>query len=192
MGRSATLGPLVRRALRVLVRRSVEMLEAAPHVHAVLQGTPSDFFVRHAYFKSALPKPDVAQPDRDDVGLIWFAPIAPMTGQHVGEVLSICRPLFEEHGFDFYAALLTQNARSMIVLMSIFYLKDDPAQVESATRLYEALGASTARAGYQPYRAAVMGMGKLAETAPAFNALARTLKAAVDPHGTLAPGKYGI
>jgi FAD/FMN-containing dehydrogenase len=37
-----------------------------------------------------------------------------------------------------------------------------------------------------------MGMGKLAETAPAFNALARTLKAAVDPHGTLAPGKYGI
>jgi 4-cresol dehydrogenase (hydroxylating) len=80
-------------AVRTLVGKSPEMLEAAPHVHSVLKGRPSDFFVRHAYFKSRLPKPDIANPDRDDCGLIWFAPIAPMTGRHVHQVLGLCRPL---------------------------------------------------------------------------------------------------
>src|SRR5262249_34589848 len=60
-------------AARALVGKSPEMLEAAPHVHSVLKGRPSDFFVRHAYFKSRLPKPELADPDRDDCGLIWFA-----------------------------------------------------------------------------------------------------------------------
>ena len=111
------------------------MLDAAPHIHSVLKGIPSDFFVRHAYFKSRMPKPELADPDRDDCGLIWFAPIAPMTGRHVAELLELCQPLFERHRFDFYAALLMQNARSMIVLMSIFFRKEDPEQVHRGARV---------------------------------------------------------
>ena len=178
--------------LRRFMGKSLEMLEAAPHIHSVLQGTPSDFFVRHAYFKSRLPKPDFAQPDRDNCGLIWFAPIAPMTSHYVQEILDICQPLFKKYDFDFYAALLTQNSRSMIVLMSIFFLKEDPQQERKASLLYEELSEATAKAGYQPYRTSVTGMGKLAEMAPEFNALAKCLKDALDPNHLLAPGKYGI
>ena len=179
-------------AVRRFAGKSLEMLDAAPHVHRVLQGMPSDFFVRHAYFKSRVPKPDVAQPDRDNCGLIWFAPIAPMTGHHIQEVLAICQPLFKQYDFDFYAALLTQNSRSMIVLMSIFFLKEDPEQVRNATLLYEELGRTTINAGYQAYRTSVTGMGRFAEMAPGFNSLTRCLKDALDPNHILAPGKYGI
>ena len=178
--------------VRRFAGKSLEMLAAAPHVHSVLQGTPSDYFVRHAYFKSSLPKPDVADPDRDDCGLIWFAPIAPMTGRHVEAVLAICRPLFERYGFDFYAALLTQNPRSMIVLMAIFFVKQSAEETAKARELYEALGRATGAAGYQPYRVSVTGMGEVAGLAPDFAALARTLKHALDPNDVLAPGKYGI
>jgi 4-cresol dehydrogenase (hydroxylating) len=172
--------------------RSPEMLAAAPHVHSVLKGVPSDYFVRHAYFKSRSPKPDVADPDRDDVGLVWFAPIAPMTGSSVDEVLSLCRPLFERYAFDFYAALLMQNARSMIVLMSIFFRKDDPRQVENAQALYAELGRVTSAAGYQPYRVSVPGMERLTRMGPGFLSVGRSIKRALDAGGVIAPGKYGI
>ena len=179
-------------AVRRYAGKSLEMLAAGPHIHAVLKGIPSDFFVRHAYFKSPAPKPDRADPDRDDIGLIWFAPIAPMTGENVSEVLAICRPLFERFEFDFYAALLVQNARSMIVLTSIFFCKDDPRQTENARSLYEALNDTTSRAGYQTYRMGVGSMARLARTAPEFVAFTRALKRAADPDGILAPGKYGM
>ena len=179
-------------AVRRFAGKSLEMLAAGPHIHAVLKGIPSDYFVRHAYFKSATPKPDRADPDRDDIGLIWFAPIAPMTGENVSEVLGICRPLFERFEFDFYAALLVQNARSMIVLTSIFFRKDDPGQTENARALYRELNRATSQAGYQTYRMGVGSMAGLAQTAPEFVAFTRKLKVAADPDGILAPGKYGI
>lgn len=179
-------------AVRRLAGRSLEMLATGPHIHSVLKGIPSDYFVRHAYFKTSGPKPERADPDRDDVGLIWFAPIAPMTGDHISEVLAICRPLFERFEFDFYAALLVQNARSMIVLMSIFFRKDDPGQTRNASALYNALNEATSRAGYQTYRMGVGGMAHLAQAAPEFIGFTRKLKMAVDPDAILAPGKYGI
>jgi len=178
--------------VRRFAGKSLEMLAAAPHVHSVLQGTPSDFFVRHTYFKSRIPKPEVADPDRDNCGLIWFAPIAPMTGKHIQQILAMCRPLFERYEFDFYVALLTQNPRSMIVLMAIFFLKENAGQVDKAAQLYEALSRATSEAGYQPYRISVTGMSKLADMAPDFAALTRCIKEALDPDGVLAPGKYGI
>ncbi|MEO7404999.1 MAG: FAD-dependent oxidoreductase, partial [Burkholderiales bacterium] len=106
---------------KAVTGRSIEIIAAAPHIHSVLQGRPSDYFVRHAYFKSRVPKPDRADPDRDRCGLIWFAPVVPMTGTHVRKVLDLTAPLFVQYGFDHYAALLIQNPRAMIVLMSIFF-----------------------------------------------------------------------
>jgi 4-cresol dehydrogenase (hydroxylating) len=185
--------PVAHRLLASLFRslsgKSVELLPTLPHVHSVMKGQPSDYFVRHAYFKSALPKPADAHPDRDDVGLIWFAPIAPCTGSHVGALIGICRPLFERHRFDFYAALLMQNSRSMIVLLSIFYDKGDVDETARAHALYGELAAQTTRAGYQPYRTGTQGAAALFSSAPEFAALVRRLKHALDPAGILAPGK---
>lgn len=186
------IGNAIAAAARSITGKSVSMLEAAPHVHSVLQGIPSDYFVRHAYFKSDLPKPVISDPDRDNCGLIWFAPIAPMTGNHVEELLGICRPLFEKYDFDFYVALLVQNARSMIVLMSIFFRKEDARQVSKAKDLYKALNESVSYAGFQQYRMGVNGMLELAKTAPNFVHFLNSIKNCIDPVGILAPGKYGI
>jgi 4-cresol dehydrogenase (hydroxylating) len=187
----SAIGRIVTTGVAHLAGKSEEMLDAAPHVHSVLKGIPSDFFVRHAYFKSRLPKPQLADPDRDDIGLIWFAPIAPMTGRHVSELLQLCQPHFERYGFDFYVALLMQNARSMIVLMSIFFLKDDPPQVQRGKELYKELTRATTGAGYQQYRVSVTGMPDVPSRATEFGRFTRDIKATLDPHCIVAPGKYG-
>lgn len=116
-----------------------------------------------------------------------------MTSEHVTEMLRIVKPLFARHGFDFYAALLVQSPRSMVVLTSIFFRKGDAAETSRAKRLYDDLVEATARTGFQQYRAGVSGMQPMAASAPAFVEIVRTLKGAVDPKkGVLAPGKCGV
>jgi 4-cresol dehydrogenase (hydroxylating) len=185
------LASLIDGGVKAVFGKSPEMLHAAPEVHGVLRGIPSDYFVRHAYFKARIPKPESAHPDRDNIGLTWFAPIAPMTAEHVMEVLEICRPRFERFGFDFYIALLVQNPRSMIVLTCILFDKEDAEETSRAQALYDELGSATTAAGYQQYRTATPGMHKLANSAPQFVSLVRSIRESLDPGHVIAPGKYG-
>jgi 4-cresol dehydrogenase (hydroxylating) len=181
------------RVARALLGKPLETLEAAPHGHNVGKGIPTEFFVRHAYFKASVPKPeDHVDPVRDKVGLMWFAPVSPVTGRHVTELLALCRPLFKKYQFDFYAGLLLQNPRSMIVLMSIFYITENSAETVRATALYEELCTVTLAAGYPQYRTSVAHMAEIFDTCPEYQNFANSLKSALDPGNILAPGRYGI
>jgi 4-cresol dehydrogenase (hydroxylating) len=171
----------------------MEVFELVRHVVPILQGIPSEFIVRFAYFKSRQGRPlsDV-NPARDGCGLIWFAPVAPLTGTHVNRVLDLCRPVFREHGFDFSVSLIVVNPRSAVALMEIFYDKADPTETARARLLYEELCALTVRAGYQQYRTNVAYMHRLLDPVPQYQRLLDSMKRAVDPCATLAPGRYGI
>jgi 4-cresol dehydrogenase (hydroxylating) len=183
------LRSFMEKAFLKLSGKSIDLAVLAPTVHRVMKGIPSDYFVRHAYFKSRLEKPERADPDRDGCGLIWFAPVAPCTGSHVNAVLEASRPLFEQFAFDFYVALIMQNARSVIVLMSIFYDRDNADEEDRARTLYEALSKAMQAAGYPQYRTGTQGMATLFADVPEYADLLRRLKKAIDPVGVLAPGK---
>jgi 4-cresol dehydrogenase (hydroxylating) len=190
--------PLARVLGRVLKtcligRAPLEVFEAVPHAVGILQGVPGEFVVRFAYFKSRQGRPgsDV-NPVRDGCGLIWFAPVAPLTGGHVNRILELCRPVFREHGFDFSVSLIVVNPRSAVVLTEVFYDRADPGETERARVLYENLCGVTMRAGYQQYRTNVAHMRRLLEPVPQYQGVLDTMKRAVDPCGTLAPGRYGV
>jgi 4-cresol dehydrogenase (hydroxylating) len=174
-------------------REPMEVLELVRHAVALLQGVPGEFIVRFAYFKSRQGRPESdVNPARDGCGLIWFAPVAPLTGSHVNRVLDLCRPVFREHGFDFSVSLIVVNPRCAVVLMEIFYDKADSSETARARALFEHLCGLTARAGYQLYRTNVANMDRLLEPVPQYQHLLDSMKRAVDPCGTLAPGRYGI
>lgn len=186
-------GSTVRRAAELAFRRAtgkpLELIPVARHVYEVMKGQPSDFFVRHAYFKSRMAKPDAADPDRDNVGKIWFAPVVPMRGAEVQRALARLGGLFRDHDFDFYAALLAQNNRTLIVLTCIFFSKDNPEETARAQALYEAVNVEVFASGLQPYRTGVQSPTGYPN---AYGVFLRRLKSALDPNGVLAPGKSGI
>jgi 4-cresol dehydrogenase (hydroxylating) len=188
---ASVLGRLLKNCL--IGRAPLEVFELVPPAVGILQGIPGELIVRFAYFKSRQARPccDV-NPARDGCGLIWFAPVAPLTGSHVNRLLDLCRPVLREHGFDFSASLIVINPRSAVVLMEIFYDKADPTETARARVLYEELCAVTVRAGYQQYRTNVAHMHRLLEPVPQYQRLLDSMKRAVDPCDTLAPGRYGI
>ena len=185
----------VSRLLRnfLIGRLPMEGFEVIPNAVSLLQGVPGEFIVRFAYFKSRQARPiaDV-DPARDGCGLIWFAPVAPLTGSHISRVLDLCRPVFRQHGFDFSVSLIVVNPRSAVLLMEIFYDKADTDETARARLLYEELRSLTEREGYQQYRTNVSNMHQLLEPAPQYQRFLHSMKKAVDPSGTLAPGRYGI
>jgi 4-cresol dehydrogenase (hydroxylating) len=178
---------------RLICGKPPAVLEMVPHMHSILKGKPTEYFVRHSYFKASTSKPDVnVDPARDQCGLIWFAPIAPLTSSHVGEVLAMCQPLFEKYDFDFYVALLLTGPRSVVVLFSIFYVKEHADQCKRAQQLYFELCQRTEAAGYQQYRTSIAYTDRILDCSPGCKKLASTIKASLDPNNILAPGKYGV
>jgi len=163
-------------------------------VHAIEKGYPSDYFVKHAYYKSRRPKPpdNDIDPARDHCGLIWLGPMVPLNGRDTAAVLDMVRPLYRKYGFDFTTALMIANPRTVIALMSVFYDKEDADETSRAEALYFEMGDVTQRAGYQQYRTSTIFMDRLLQTAPEFRRLCNRIKTALDPNGILAPGKYGI
>ncbi|MEI7973282.1 MAG: FAD-binding oxidoreductase [Bdellovibrio sp.] len=178
--------------VRQLLKKSMTQLRLAPHIHSLTKGKPSDFFVRHAYFKSSVARPAIADPDRDHLGFIWFAPIVPMTSEHLKVVLDICQPLFEKYDFDFYFALLVQNSRSLICLQNIFFDRSNPAEAQRAQALYKSLTEALHDKNYQQYRVGLSGMPDLYKGNPSYQNFLNTIKVGLDPNKTLSPGKYGI
>jgi 4-cresol dehydrogenase (hydroxylating) len=172
---------------------SVEALEVIPRVFPILKGIPGEFIVSCAYFKSRKGRVTAGvDPGRDGCGLIWFAPVVPMTGHHVSEVLGICRPLFQKYGIEFSLSFIMVNPRSVVMLMEIFYDKESAEETHRAGGLFEALCDQTIKAGYQQYRTSVHYMDRILSSAPAYRSLAEKLKRALDPDNILAPGRYGV
>jgi 4-cresol dehydrogenase (hydroxylating) flavoprotein subunit len=174
---------------RQLAGKPVELVAVARHVHTVMRGQPTEYFVRHAYFKSSMPKPTEAHPDRDNIGSIWFAPVVPMRGADVARMMDAIGALYREHGFDFYVALLAQNSRTLIALLCIFYSKENAEETARATGLYKALRDWVFTNGLQPYRTAV---NSPTGYPPRYARMLDQIKAAMDPEGILAPGKSRI
>lgn len=184
--------PLVRRLTELGAGTSLPVLESTPHVHKILQGIPTEFFVKHAYYRNRRPRPAAdVHPARDRCGLIWFAPILPFGNSHVWPYVQACKQRFAARGFDFYIAMLLMNPRSVICLMAIMYDRDDPRETARSEQFYEELVGDMRERQYQQYRAGLASWAKLTGSSPELLRLNSRIKSAIDPANILAPGRYG-
>ncbi len=189
-------GWIMRTGARWVLRalgKSSALLEGLPAAIGLFRGEPTDYFARQAYFKSHARKPDgdIDAP-RDGCGFLWTGPVVPFTSNHMEKALEAVKPLYREHGFEFFVELIVEGPRTMLVLFGVFYDKSCADETARALKLYKAIQETMGAMGYPAYRAGITSTRQALDSNRPLKELAGRIKKALDPRGILAPGKYGI
>lgn len=193
--RDDAYGRLVRWAAPIVNRllgKSPEFTDVMVPAIDLFRGIPTDDFVRQAYFKSHAKKPgEDIDPARDGCGFVWIGPVVPFTSEHVMKALALTKRIFDKHEFDFFVEVIVESARSVIVLVGVFFERNDPAEAERARAWYHEARDAYFEHGYPPYRATTMSMVGALDSNPAAREFLAAIKRAVDPGNLIAPGRYG-
>lgn len=129
---------------------------------------------------------------RPGEGAIWFTPGAPMIGTTVNALQRECRRIANENGLDYMASFVC-GPRFARGVHAIIFNRDDAGEREGADRCYRAMA--------EAFRERGIFVGRAPTSYQAFHQAQRTpqivkataaLKAALDPNGIIAPGRYGI
>ncbi len=160
-------------------------------VYGLMRGVPTAQPLASAYWRKRTPPPAQMDPDRDRCGLLWCAPVAPLEGGHAERLAGISSDTLLSHGFEPLISITLVTERAITCVVSIAYDRDVPGEDARALACYHALLDALTAAGYHSYRLGIQALGRSPgdDTAAAFVA---RLKAASDPNGILAPGRYGI
>ena len=159
----------------------------------LFRGIPTNEFAKQEYFKSGKARPAGAiDPPRDGCGFIWIGPIVPFRAEDVMEALERAKRIFERYEFDFFVEIIVESPRALLLLFGVFYERKDAEDAERATRWYEALRLDMIDAGFPPYRETTQSMTGLFEQSPVTDNVLSSIKSALDPLRTIAPGRYGI
>jgi len=173
------------------VRAKVALAES---LFAMNRGVPNGRFLAGAYWRrrGGLPVtfPQQADPAQDNCGMLWVSPVLPMRGGDLVAVHALAEPVFREFGFDLFATFSMINERSLGGVLTVAYDKEDPGEVERAHGCYREVFRRVMDAGYIPYRVGNHSMGELDPHGDVYWKTVARIKAALDPAGIIAPGRY--
>jgi 4-cresol dehydrogenase (hydroxylating) len=113
----------------------------------------------------------------------------PSTGRHLAEVTNLAEAIVLEHGFEPQMSVSLAKERSAICVITISYDRELAGEDAQALKCYRQLAETLVERGYPPYRLNIGAMDLMGSDT-AYDAVLAALRAALDPHGILAPGRY--
>lgn len=161
---------------------------------AMNRGVPDGRFLAGAYWRrrSGVPAnfPANANPAQDNCGLLWVSPVLPLRGADMLAVHDLARASFDKYGFDLFATFSMINERALGGVLTVAYDKEDPDEAARARACHDEVFERMFDAGYIPYRVGNHAMGRLDPQGDSYWRTVGAIKAALDPAGILAPGRY--
>lgn len=125
-------------------------------------------------------------------GSLWFAPVSQARGSETLKQMELTKRILAKHGLDYTGEFIV-GMREMHHIVDMLFDKTDAEMTKAAYACFDELVTTFSAEGYGTYRVNTAFMDKVAETyGPVQRRVHRTLKAALDPNGILAPGKSGI
>lgn len=153
-----------------------------------VHGRPSEDILSFAYWRSGKTPPSdmPIDPARDGCGLIWYAPIIPMTAESVQALESILDDVCPQYGIT-PAYNFTNYADSyFVVLTALMYAPITEA--DSAQKCYLHLMEEGIKRGFAPYRVPSFAMERLYEGISPFSS---RFYQATDSKNIISPLRYG-
>jgi len=168
------------------VTRTIEIVEP---VVGLMRGVPTSQTLASAYWRKRTPVPANPDPDADGCGLLWYAPVAPASGQEVAKLAELATRTLLQSGFEPMISLTMLTPRTVYAVVSITYDREVPGEDDHAIDCYFHLARRCMEAGYYPYRLGIQAM-PAPTGAEAYRTVLARLKSALDPNGVLAPARY--
>ena len=168
----------------------VELLKLLSPVYGLMKGIPTNTQLASTYWRKKQPIPENLDPDRDGCGLIWCAPIAPISGKHAEIVNQIVKDTLFKYEFEPQQSMTLLTERVLNCVITIGYDRDVEGEDQKALSCYEELMNKLTEAGYYPYRLGINSMDIMAKGENDYNQLLKNLKNTFDPNGILSPGRY--
>lgn len=166
-----------------------EVLELVNPIYNLMKGIPTDQPLRSAYWRKRYPPPSHMDPDRDGCGLIWCAPIAPLTGADASSIASIADRVVTERGFEPALSFTLTSGRALTGVISLGYDRDLPGEDHKAADCYKDLTSALTDAGYRFYRLGVNAMNQ-SYSGEDYQGVLSRIRDALDPAHIIAPGRY--
>ena len=194
--RSLRAGALAARLLgdTAIGRRLGARVALGRSLFAMNRGVPDGRFLAGAYWRrrTGLPSgfPAQADPARDGCGLLWVSPVLPLRGEDMLAVHDLAESSFVKYGFDLFATFSMINERTLGGVLTIAYDQDDAGETARAKACHDEVFGNMFEAGYIPYRVGNHAMGRLDPEGDSYWRTVGAIKAALDPAGILAPGRY--
>jgi 4-cresol dehydrogenase (hydroxylating) flavoprotein subunit len=172
------------------------MLKVLRPVHNMMKGQPSAQFLTSSYWRMKTAPNGRFDMDKDNVGLIWSAFVAPADAKNARQLMDIVDTVLPEFGFEPAVTLTLLNERCIDAVVSISFDRtasapDGQRWDELALQCRDKLYQSMFSCGFYPYRTDVSKMAEMVHCGdPQYLQVLADLKHALDPHGILAPGRY--
>ena len=189
-----TLGAGLTDRLRFVpgLRRYAAALAAAVPLQALALGTPTDIAFDNLtglYDEPGLPATDY---ERSRCGVLFISPALPMDGALIDGAVADLGQIAQRHGHALYVTINIETDNSAVAIINLLFDKADPVQVSQAHACAAAMHAHVQHLGLEVYRARADQMPEVLARNPEHWALMARLKAAWDPDGVIAPGRYGL
>lgn len=167
------------------------LVDGATQTLHILEGRPNRVAMPLAYWKTPSAGPTSGQdPQRDQCGLLWHAPLVPMRPEDVRRHVELVRSTTREYHFESPITLTALSAGCFDSTVPLLFDRSDRQQVRRARVCQQLLLERGCAAGFVPYRLGTHQMQWLTLHAPATCALLDQLTRALDPEQLMAPGRY--
>ena len=157
----------------------------------ILLGRPRETALKLAYWKSGGPPESdrPLDPARDGCGIMWYAPLVPMTAAAARSYVDMVNEICPQFGINPLITLTTISERCFDSTVPILF---DPTVDEARARdCYRMLFEEGSKRGFFPYRMNLQSMGLYTDNEDSvyWRTVSR-IKDAIDPERLIAPGRY--
>lgn len=186
---SPAIARLERRAIHDRIAPAIERFTVA---HAPGHELVDPTNLRSVYWRKRAPPPAALDPDRDRCGAIWHNAMVPLRGAEVVRALAMAERVLARHRLEPMLAIALCWPRAALVTALVVYDRDARGADHRGLSCAHELAARWAEHGWLPYRLGIHDMPIAAPRTDDRAAVARRLRAALDPAGILAPGRYEL
>jgi len=157
-----------------------------------VSGVPSQVALPLAYLRSSK-NPNmntIVNPAFDNCGLIWHAPLVPLTPIDVRKHVEIINDICPKHNINPLITLTIFSEQCCDSTIPLLFDKEDSQDELTAKACHNELLKVEGREGYLPYRLGVDKMKEIIDPELPCWKFSKALKESIDPDQIIAPGRY--